>query len=126
MIKEVKGFRTLAAWRKAYELTLVIYKLSRTFPREETYALCSQLQRAAVSVPANIAEGYERKGKKEYLQFLHIAKGSLGEVETYLLLARDLGYINEELYCSTNDIREETARILRGLIRSLDNASRAH
>jgi len=124
MVNEVKGFRTLAAWRKAYDLTLVIYRLSRTFPREETYALSSQLQRAAVSVPANIAEGYERKSKKEYLQFLHISQGLLGEIETYLLLARDLGYIDEQSYCGANDLREETARILRGLIRAIEKAAR--
>jgi four helix bundle protein len=91
MEREVKGFRTLNAWKKAYELTLVVYQLSKKFPREELYGLSSQLQRAAVLVPANIAEGYERKHRKEYLQFLYIAKGSLGEVETYLLLTKDLG-----------------------------------
>lgn len=119
MVNTVKGFRTLAAWQKAYELALTLYKLSRTFPKEETYALTSQMQRAAASIPANIAEGYERKSKKEFLQFLHIAKGSPGEVETYLLLVRDLGYISAQPYSAANALREETARILRGLIRSL-------
>jgi four helix bundle protein len=76
MEKSDKGFRTLAVRRKAYELALAVYKIPRRFPREETYGLSSQFQRAAVSIPANIAEGYERKGKKEYVQFLHVAKGS--------------------------------------------------
>lgn len=116
---EVKGFRTLNAWKKAYELPLEIYRLSRKFPKEETYALASQLQRAAVSVPANIAEGYERNHRKEYLQFLYIAKGSLGEVETYLLLATDLGYLTANEYACTSEIRKETSRLIKGLIKSL-------
>jgi len=120
MEKETKGFRTLNAWKKAYELTLVIYGLTKKFPKEEVYALVMQLRRAAVSVPANIAEGYERNHRKEYLQFLYIAKGSLGEVETYLLLAKDLGYVTEKEYTSTSEIREETSRILKGLIRAVE------
>jgi four helix bundle protein len=70
---------------------LDIYKITKTFSKEETYGLVSQLRRAAVSVPANIAEGYERNHRKEYVQFLFVSKGSLGEVETHLLLAKDLG-----------------------------------
>jgi four helix bundle protein len=118
--KEIKGFRTLNAWKKAYELTLEIYRLSKKFPKQETYALTSQLQRAVVSVPANIAEGYERKHRKEYIQFLYIAKGSLGEVETYLVLSKDLGYLTESDYAALSCIREETARIIKGLIRALE------
>lgn len=101
-------------------MTVEIYRLSNKFPKKETYALTSQLQCAVVSIPANIAEGYERNHRKEYLQFLFIAKGSLGEVETYLLLARDLGYLTESDYSAANDIREETSRILKGLIRALE------
>ncbi len=125
MEKETRGFRTLNAWKKAYELTVVIYRLSEKFPKKETYALTSQIQRAAVSIPSNIAEGYERNHRKEYLQFLFIAKGSLGEVETYLLLARDLGYLTESDYSAANEIREETARIIRGLIRALEGKGAA-
>jgi four helix bundle protein len=114
-----KGFRTLHAWQMAYELTLDIYKITREFPKEEIYGLTSQLQRAAVSVPANIAEGYERNYKKEYQQFLFIAKGSLGEIETYLMLARDLQYITKAEYDSIDGKRAKAARILIGLIKSL-------
>jgi four helix bundle protein len=120
MEKEAKGFRTLNAWKKSYELTRQVYRLSKKFPKEETYALTSQLQRAAVSVPANIAEGYERNHRKEYLQYLYIAKGSLGEVETYLLLSKDLGYLPEKEYEAINQIREETGRIIKGLIKALE------
>jgi four helix bundle protein len=101
-------------------LTLEIYRLSKKFPQEETYGLTSLLRRAAVSAPANIAEGYERNHRKEYLQFLFIAKGSLGEVETYLLLAKDLGYMTENQYIAVSEIREETSRIIKGLIKSLE------
>ena len=117
--KDSKGFRTLHAWQAAYELTLAIYKMTKMFPKEETYALSSQLQRAAVSVPANIAEGYERNHKKEYQQYLFIAKGSLGEIETYLMLARDLQYIAHAEYDTIDENRAKAARILVGLIKSL-------
>jgi four helix bundle protein len=112
------------AWGKAYELTIEVYRLSNKFPKEEIYGRTSQLQRAAVSVPANVAEGYERNHRKEYLQFLFIAKGSLGEIETYLLLAKDLGYLSENEYTSASQIREETSRIIKGLIRALEKQTR--
>jgi four helix bundle protein len=89
-VNKITGFRELKVWQRAYELTLDLYRITRKFPKAEIYGLTSQLQRAAVSVPANIAEGYERNHRKEYLQFIFIAKGSLGELETLLLLARDL------------------------------------
>ena len=114
-----KGFRDLIAWQKAYELVLEIYKLSRRFPRHEQYGFTSQICRAAVSVPGNIAEGYERQHRREYIRFLIIAKGSLGELETYLLLAQDLGYVNI-FECKNIDLkRKEVAKVLNGLIRSL-------
>lgn len=114
-----KGFRGLKAWQSAYNLALTIYKITRSFPREEQYGLVSQIQRASVSVSANIAEGYERQYRKEYVQYLNIARGSLGEVETYLLFSKDLGYIREEQYNELEIIRQEAGRLLKGLIVSL-------
>lgn len=114
-----KGFKQLLVWQKAYKLTLAIYNESKHFPKEERYGLTSQLQRAGVSIPANVAEGYERNHRKEYLQFLYIAKGSLGEVETYLLLARDLEYLSEHVFLALEELRSETSRLLQGLIKSL-------
>src|SRR6185369_4522958 len=93
MEKKITGYRDLKVWQRAYELTLILYRTTKRFPKEETFGLISQIRRAASSVPANIAEGYERNHRKEYLQFLFIAKGSLGELDTYLLLARDIGYM---------------------------------
>jgi four helix bundle protein len=83
------------------------------------YGLVSQIRRAAVSIPANISEGYERNHRKEYVQFLFVSKGSLGEVETHLLLAKDLGYLSEKEYSAIENKRSETARLLIGLIKSL-------
>jgi four helix bundle protein len=119
MGQEEKGFRQLTVWQKAYQLALECYTASRLFPKEETFGLISQLQRAAVGIPANIAEGYERKHRKEYLQFLYIAKGSLGEVETFLSLARDLGYLSNHDYLNVEGKRADVSRLLKGLIRSL-------
>ena len=119
MENAARGFRQLGVWRKAYEMTLDAYRLTRTFPKSETYGLTSQIQRAAVSVPANIAEGYDRNHKKEYLQFLCIARGSLGELETLLMLAKDLTYLSEDDYRAVDAKRSEAARMLQGLIKSL-------
>lgn len=114
-----RGFRKLEVWQKAYGLALEVYRLTKDFPKSELYGLTSQIQRAAVSISANIAEGYERNHKKEYLQFLFIARGSAGEIETLLLLAKDLGYLTEVNYQTVDARRAETARMLQGLIRSL-------
>ena len=119
MEENAKGFRQLKVWQKAYELSLDVYRLTKTFPKSEIYCLVSQLQRAVVSIAANIAEGYERNHRKEYIQFLSIAKGSLGEVETYLQLSKDLGYLPEDEYLKVDEKRKETSRLLKGLIRSL-------
>lgn len=114
-----KGFMGLLAWQKAYSLALEVYKVTKDFPKDELYGLISQMRRAAISVSANIAEGYERQYRKSYIQFLMIAKGSLGEVETYLLLCKDLRYIGEREYAELHNIRQEAGKFLKGLIRSL-------
>ena len=119
MAEECKGFQGLKVWQKGYDRALYVYVLTKNFPKEETYGLVGQIQRAAISVPANIAEGYERNHRKEYLQFLFIAKGSLGEVETYLLLAKDLKYIKPNEFVLADEKRKETSKLLRGLIKSL-------
>jgi four helix bundle protein len=119
MEKKITGFKDLIVWQRAYELTLNPYRATKKFPKEEAFGLTSQIRRAAASVPANIAEGYERNHRKEYLQFLFIAKGSLGELDTYLLLARDIGYMTSEDFDHLNAMRHETVKMLHGLIKSL-------
>ncbi len=113
------SFRKLIVWQKAYKLALEVYRITRKFPKSETYGLGSQIQRASASIPANVAEGYERQHRKEYLQHLFMARGSLGEVETYLCMAKDLGYISAPDYEAIEKLRTETARLLKGLINSL-------
>ena len=113
------SFKELAVWQKVCELSLQIYKITKRFPRSENFALSLQLRKASASVPANIAEGSERTHKKEFLQFLSIARGSLSELETFVLLAKDLGYINNKDYESLNNLRGEVGKLLRGLTKSL-------
>ena len=114
-----RGFKGLIVWQKAYLFALEMYKATENFPKMGQCALTSQMRRAAVSVSGNISEGYERKHRKEYVQFLMIAKGSLGELETYLMFARDLCYLSEDKYARLKKSREEVIKILKGLIKSL-------
>ncbi len=90
---KTKSFKDLIVWQKAYQLVLEIYKITKEFPKEETYALAQQARRSSISIPSNISEGYGRQYNKEYKQFLAIAYGSLCELETQYLLAVDLKYI---------------------------------
>jgi len=92
---KTKSFKDLIVWQKTYRLTLEIYKITKTFPRHEIYGLTQQVRKAAISLPSNIAEGYGRKHKAEYQQFLSIAYASLLELEIQYLLSLDLSYINK-------------------------------
>ena len=91
-----KSFRDLIVWQKAHQLVLEVYRFSSTFPKSETYGLVSQLRRASVSVPANIAEGFEKKSLADKVRFLNIAQGSLEECRYYFILASDLEYGDSE------------------------------
>jgi four helix bundle protein len=114
-----RSYKDLVAWRKAMELVGEIYRMTQGFPQKELYGLTSQLRRAAVSVPSNIAEGQGRLSKGEFHQFLGHARGSLMEVETQVLIAQDLGYLDKT---STEKLLEKAAelgRVLNGLLASL-------
>lgn len=87
-----RSFRDLLVWRKAHEFVLAIYAFTAAFPRQETYGLAAQMRRAAVSIPANIAEGFRRRGKVDKARFMNLAEGSLEECRYYLILAQDLEY----------------------------------
>ncbi|MBL7151286.1 MAG: four helix bundle protein [Candidatus Omnitrophica bacterium] len=91
-----RSFKDLIVWQKAYRLVLEIYRITKDFPKEETYGLAQQMRRAAVSLPSNIAEGYGRNHKAEYKQFLSLAYGSLSELETQYLLSLDLNYLKKD------------------------------
>ena len=91
-LQPAKTFRDLVLWRKAHEFVLAVYRFTTAFPKQETYGLASQMRRAAVSIPANIAEGFGKRGKPDKARFMNIAEGSLEESRYYLILAEDLGY----------------------------------
>ena len=112
-------FKDLIAWQKAMDLVEHIYRLTEVFPARENYGLTNQLRRAAVSVASNVAEGQARFSKKEFQHFLRVARGSLAEIETQLLIARRLGYLEQEICNQCVGEIEELGRILAGLISSL-------
>ena len=118
--REGKGFRNLVVWKRAHKLTLLIYKLTQKFPKEEMYGLKSQMRRAASSVPANIVEG-QGTGQGNYKRHLLIAKGSLAEVEYFLILAKDLDYLSDEDIKNVEKLRAETGFLLYRLIQSLSS-----
>ncbi len=117
-IKEkITKFEDLYVWQKAHALVIKIYKITKSFPDEEKYGLASQMQRAAVSVAANIAEGFKKRGKRDKINFYNISQGSLSELKYYLILVKDLGY-----YENSNEIKEladEIDKMLNGVIASV-------
>ncbi len=119
-VRTEKGFRKLIVWQRAHQWVLLIYKLTEKFPKHEMFGLVSQMRRAAVSVAANMAEGYAAGGKGQFGRYLDIAQGSLAEVEYYLILALDLKYITQAEYEQTESLRAETGYLLYRLIESLD------
>jgi four helix bundle protein len=117
----VQSYRDLVVWKKSMALVLDVYRCSQTFPKTETYGLTSQLRRAAVSIPSNIAEGQARITSGEFRQFLGNARGSLMEVETQILIAQDLGYLGQPETKALLAVTAEVGRILNGLLASLPN-----
>jgi four helix bundle protein len=112
----VRDFKRLVVWEKAHALTLSAYRATQSFPRGELYGLTSQLRRAAASIPANVAEGYGRRGDAELAQFIGIALGSASELEYHLVLARDLGYIDAVVHEQLNSATLEVQRMLASLM----------
>ena len=106
-------------WKKSIEMVKGIYLLTKRFPNEEVYGLTSQMRRAAISIPSNIAEGKSRRSKSEYVQFLYVALGSAAELETQTIIARELKYINEEQADNFLENLNHVARMLQSLITKL-------
>jgi four helix bundle protein len=115
----INSYRDILVWQQAMELVTAIYQSTETWPKEEAYGLTSQVRRAAVSIPANIAEGYGRDTRGSYQQFLRIAQGSLKEMETHLLIAERLGFIRSEKMEPIMTKSESVGKLLRLLIRKL-------
>jgi four helix bundle protein len=116
---KIQSYKELIIWQEAMNLAEMVYTETRKYPKEEMYGLTSQTRRAAVSIPANIAEGYGRANRKEYLHFLSIASGSLAELETHLLLAARIKFINgQEMEVFQNQLNS-VGRLLNALRKSL-------
>lgn len=113
------GYKKLNVYKKANELTLLIYKFTKNFPKDELFGLVSQMRRAAVSVPANIVEGYGRKTIKDKVHFYYICRGSLNELEYYIDLCLSLKYLNNDEYTSLLIARNDVGKLLNGFIKSL-------
>jgi four helix bundle protein len=121
----IKRYTDLIAWQKAMDLVQEVYLITRAFPKEELYGLTGQVRRSAVSIPSNVAEGHCRNGRREFVHHLSIALGSLGEVETQVLVAQRLGYIDQEAVDSFVRLASETGRLLVGLMHSLEKHAAA-
>ena len=121
----LKKYNDLVAWQKAMDLVQAIYEVTSQFPREEIYGLTSQIRRASISVPSNIAEGQGRKSTREFQHHLSIAYGSLMEVETQVLIAGRLSYLNHAQAHSLIERTSEVGRVINGLLNSLSNRQAA-
>ncbi|MFA6278860.1 MAG: four helix bundle protein [Candidatus Paceibacterota bacterium] len=117
-MEKIRTFKDLNAWKKSHELVIKTYLLTKNFPKEELFGIVNQMRRAAVSIPSNIAEGFSRNSYKEKVQFYSIARGSLTELESQCLIARDLHYIASGDYSEIEDMLLQVNKILSALISS--------
>jgi four helix bundle protein len=118
---KVNNYKDLIVWQKAILMVKSVYEISASFPDSEKFGLVQQVRRAAVSIPSNIAEGWGRKSSGSFSQFLKIAKGSLCEVETQLIIAVELNFIEEEKIKEINNLSEEISRMIRSLVDTLES-----
>ena len=117
----MNNFKELKVWQRAIELVILIYKITQTFPKEEVYGLTSQIRRAASSIPSNIAEGAGRMSPEDFIHFLNIARGSSFELETQLIIAHELNYVNQPDFESLTQKLDEIQKMISGLQRSINN-----
>lgn len=122
---EIQSHRDLVAWQLGVRLAKEIYLITENFPPHERYGLSNQLRRASVSIPSNIAEGYGRGTRQDYLRFLRMARGSVFEIDTQLLIARELGYLDQDRHTTIEATAHECGRVLAGLIRSIEAGTSA-
>ncbi|MBU0622373.1 MAG: four helix bundle protein [Gammaproteobacteria bacterium] len=119
----MESYRSLLVWQKAVDFAVLIYQLTAAFPKHEVYGIVSQMQRAVVSIPSNIAEGKERQSDRDFARFLAIALGSLAELETQLLIAQRLGYLDEFDWQEATAQADEIGKMLRSLHKKLNNSN---
>jgi four helix bundle protein len=116
----VKSYKELLIWQKGIKIVVLVYKLTKYFPKDEIYALTSQLKRASVSVPSNIAEGFGRQTDKSFNHFLNIARGSLNEIETQLIIGKELGFITDDnLITEIMSLIEEESKMINAFAKNL-------
>ncbi len=120
-MSNIKNFYDLDAWQQGHQLVLMIYQITKTFPKEEMYGVTSQLRRAASSITANIAEGFARYHFKDKIKFYYQARGSVAETQNFLFLTRDLGYISSEQFQTIGSKTKDVYQLINGLIRSTEN-----
>ncbi|MDE1967229.1 MAG: four helix bundle protein, partial [Patescibacteria group bacterium] len=114
---KIKTFKDLEAWKAGHKLVLMIYRVTKAFPRVELFGLINQLRRAAVSVTSNVAEGFSRRSDKEKTQFFSMACGSITEIQNQLEVSKDVGYIERKDYTAINEQSESVHRLIRGMLR---------
>ena len=119
MNTKISTYKDLIVWQKSIALVISVYSLTKKFPNDEKFGIVAQINRAIVSIPNNIAEGWGRESSKNYVQFLRIARGSLMEIETLILISKNLDYINEQDYIDLTKQIDEVGKILHGLIKSV-------
>jgi four helix bundle protein len=117
----MKPHKRLNAWIHSFELVKTLYHVTSSFPPEERFGLVTQIRRAGVSVPVNIAEGAARKGKKEFIHFLHVSLGSLTELDTLILISRDLNFVDEDKANKVIDEMDTIGKMIYGLIKKLES-----
>jgi four helix bundle protein len=115
----MKSHKDLNVWNRSIELVITIYKVTKDFPKEETYGLVSQMRRSVISIPSNIAEGAARHSKKEFRQFLYIASGSVSELDTQLIICNKLTFINDDSFRLITDELSQIKKMLFGLLNSI-------
>jgi four helix bundle protein len=118
-MEPTKSFEELSAWKKSHEFVLEVYKITEQFPKNEVFGLTSQFRRASISIAANIAEGYKKKGKNDKLRFYNISQGSLEECKYYLILSKDLKYISKEQWSDMSDRLNEASKLLNTYCRAI-------
>ena len=119
MTSPIKNFKDLDVWKLGKEIVTEVYRITKEFPKDELYGLVTQMRRAAVSIPSNVSEGFNRYHNKEYRQFLYVALGSCAELETQLEVSFDLGYFNGAIRESILEKLDHESRMLRNLIKKL-------
>lgn len=121
METKIRSFTDLQAWKEAHRLALAIYKITENFPEKEIYSLVNQMRRSAISITSNITEGFSRQGIKEKIQFYYTSKGSLTELQSQLMIARDLIYISEGQFNEVANMTVVVSKLIVGLIKSIRN-----